>query len=148
MVFKIFMFSIISNSKAWGVWEDNGVRNDLNDEPTWMVAVTPPRKTAPCPFCCQVLLNLWTTLGWLLCSKKPAQPLFCQAPSKGQLQDFWVPPRLTKIFLKDCELKILNANTTKYKEFEHCEKLGRNTLIIVNRFLVLLNTDADLCHCL
>jgi hypothetical protein len=25
--------------------------------------------------------------------------------------------------IKNCELKILNANTTKYKEFEHCGKL-------------------------
>ena len=50
--------------------------------------------------------------------------------------------------LKDCELKILNAHTTKYNEFEHCEKLGRNSLIIVNRFLDLLNTDAEMCHCL
>ena len=50
--------------------------------------------------------------------------------------------------LKDCEFKILNANTTKYKEFEYCEKLGKNSLIIVNRFLDLLNTDADMCHCL
>ena len=62
--------------------------------------------------------------------------------------DFLSSSKTNITILKDCEFKILNANTTKYKEFEHCEKLGLNTLIIVNRFLVLLNTDADLCHCL
>jgi hypothetical protein len=50
--------------------------------------------------------------------------------------------------LKDCEHKILNASTTKYKEFKYCEKLGGNSFIIFNRFLDLLNTDTDMCHCL
>ena len=62
--------------------------------------------------------------------------------------DFLSSSKTNITILKDCEFKILNANTTKYKEFEHCGKLGRNILIIVNRFLDLLSTDAAMCHCL
>jgi hypothetical protein len=62
--------------------------------------------------------------------------------------DFLSSSKTNITILKDCEFKILNANTTNYKEFELCENLGRNSFIIFNRFLDLLSTDAAMCHCL